>query len=472
MSSADLWALLPLLILTLGATALLLVGVWWPRYSALLLAASAIALVALLAAGVVTPTVGAVGGLLGVGPFGRFGMILFALLAAMTLLLSLRYGRMRRFSGGEYGALLLFAAAGMGLLAGATSLIGIFLGLESLTLALYILIAFDKHGPDGAEAGLKYLILGAVATGILAFGIALIYLSSGSFHLPEALAGLNGTSPFPKIALLGWGLFFAAVAFKLSLVPFHLWTPDVYQGSPAPISGLLATGSKGAVVVALVGLSSGLNPGWGPLAPLLLGLASLTLIIGPFAALAQQNVKRMLAYSSVVHMGFTFVALSVGGPAGRSATLFYVCAYGIATLGAFGVLACLTPEGGEEVQNYDALLGAGYRRPWHSAALTLFLLSLAGIPATAGFVAKFGVLLAALRAGQTWLALIGVFAALISIYYYLRLITTLYMTGEGETPLGSGDSAAHGVLLFCVVTVLFLGLWPGPLLELLVGILR
>lgn len=466
MNSAELYALLPLLLLTLGATALLLGGAWKVHPRALLGTGIVLALGAALAAGGLPPTVPEAGGMAATTPYARFCTILWCALAALTLLLSLEMGKKRSFAGGEYAALVLFAAAGMSLLSAATTLVGLFLGLESLTLALYILIAFDKKSPLGAEAGLKYLVLGAVATGLIAFGIALLYLAAGSFDLAAVLAPVSSRGPLFGVALLGWGLLVVAAAFKLSLAPFHLWTPDVYQGAPAPVTGFLATGSKGAVVTALIALSAVSANGTLPTPGLLTALALVTLACGSLAALTQQNIKRMLAYSSVSHMGYILLALIAGGISGRGAAFFYVVAYAAATVAAFGVVAALALESGE-IQTYDKLHGLAWRRPWLAAVLTIALLSLAGIPATAGFIAKFGVFLALLRTDHTGLALAGVAAALVSVYYYLRLVTVLYMTGEGREPLGGGDVAAHTALLVCLTTLVFLGLYPGPFLELI-----
>jgi NADH-quinone oxidoreductase subunit N len=464
-SAADLQALLPLLILTLGATALLLLGAFRPRWQGMCLGGAALALLAALAAGALPPTVSEVGGMVAAGPYARFCTILWCALAALTLLLSVGEERRRAVAGAEYAALVLFASAGMSFLSAATTLVGLFLGLESLTLALYILIAFDKESSHGGEAGLKYLVLGAVATGLLAFGIALLYCAAGSFRFPEVFALFAGRPQLYGAALLGWGLLLAALAFKLSLAPFHLWTPDVYQGAPAPVTGLLAAGSKGAAVTALIVFSAAAG-GVLPVPGLLAALCVVTLAAGSLAALAQQNVKRMLAYSSVGHMGTILLALIAGGEAGRSAALFYVIAYSAATVAAFGVVAALASAEGE-VQDYRQLHGLAWRRPWCGAVLTVSLLSLAGIPATAGFVAKFGVFLALLQSGHVGLALAGVAAALVSVYYYLRLVTVLYLHSEERIPLGGGDLWAHTALFVALAALLFLGLYPGPLLELI-----
>jgi NADH-quinone oxidoreductase subunit N len=461
----DLVALAPILVLLLGSTAILMAGAWWTSSRPLLLAGAAVALLAALSAGLFPPPMAEVASMYGTGPYARFFAVLWSAVASLTLLLSVRYGEERAFPGGEYASLVLFAAAGMALLSAATSLVGFFLGLESFTLALYILIAFHKGGTEGAEAGLKYLVLGAVATGFLAFGIALVYTASGTFHLPEAVGALAEGGRLRPVGLVGWAMLLVAVGFKVSLVPFHLWTPDVYQGSPAPVTGLLATGSKGAVLAALVTLLAGAAV-LDALAPLLWLLAALTMLVGTLCALPQQNVKRMLAYSSVVHMGYVLVGLLAGGASGRSAVVFYLVAYAAVTLGAFGVIASFSDAKGEPQQLAD-LRGLGYRHPFRAGALAVFLFSLAGIPPTAGFIGKFGIFYAAIKAGYVLLALIGVLASLISLYYYLRPVIALFMAEEEAPVRHPGGLHEHAALAVCLAAALLLGILPGPLLDLI-----
>jgi NADH-quinone oxidoreductase subunit N len=467
---SDLYALLPILILALGAAFVLLLGAWRPSRRPLLLLGTALALAAALAAGLAVPPHLEVARMFGTGGYGRFFAVLWSAVAALTLLLSLRYGEERRFAGGEYTALVLFAAVGMSLLSAATSLVGLFLGLESFTLALYILIAFHKDGAEGAEAGLKYLVMGAVATGFLAFGIALIYTAAGSFHLPEAMTALVVEGRLRPLALLGWAMLLVAIGFKTSLVPFHLWTPDVYQGAPAPVTGLLATGSKGAVFAALIPLLSALDAGRSDLAPLLWMLAAVTMLAGTLCALRQENLKRMLAYSSVVHMGYLLTGLLAGGVRGNSAVIFYLVAYSAASLGAFAILTSFSDTEGEPRELSD-LRGLGYRHPWRAGALGVFLLSLAGIPPTAGFIGKFGIFHAALRADYLALALIGVLASVVSLYYYLRPLIALFMADDRARSRHGGEAAEHAAILVCFAAALALGVFPGPLLELIAAIL-
>lgn len=464
MSAAQLTALLPLIILGVGATLLLLWGAWAPRSQGPTLGGALLAFAAALASGLITPPVVAIQGLLAFDPLARTATLVFSLLAGATLLIGHRYTAERAFASGLYSGLLLFAAAGMALLGGATSLTGLFVGLESLSLALYILIGFDRQRPESSEAAIKYLILGMTASGVLAFGIGLIYLGGGSLDLRAAASVL--ASDANPLALCGWALLLVAAGFKLSFVPFHLWTADVYQGAPTPVSGLLAAGSKGAVALLLIRLVTLLpDGGWGKLAPLLSVLAILTLLAGPFAALGQSQAKRLFGWSSVGQLGFVLAGVSVGSREGAIAAGFFIVAYALATFCAFALLTTLAPAG-EELDNIAALRGLGWRRPWLGGALALCLFSLAGIPGTAGFLGKLQIFLALLRAGAIPLALTGALAVLLAAAFYLRLLLTLYEPGT-DAPLARTDRLAACVIFPCVILILLFGLYPTPLLYLL-----
>lgn len=466
----DLTALVPVLVLVFGAAVLLMVGAWYHYTRPLLVAGVVVALVAALAAGIPPQGPPEIAGMFSCAPFARFFTVLWALCAALVLLVSLRYAEERGFAAGEYVALILFSAAGMALLSGSTSLIGLFLSLESFTLALYILVSFHRDNDMGAEAGLKYLVMGAVATGFMAFGIALIYAASGTFHLPESLSGLQAGTQLRPWGLLGWGLVLVAVGFKISLVPFHLWTPDVYQGAPAPVSALLATGSKGAVSAALVMLLSRAPGAWAELVPLLSVLAIGTMLVGSLCALPQENIKRLLAYSSIVHMGYLMIGLLPGSTDGYSAVVFYLTVYATASLGTFAVITSFSTVDGEP-QELGSWRGLAYRYPLRCAVLTICLLSLAGMPLTGGFIGKFVLFHAAIKGGFIGLAMIGILASLVSFAYYLRVVLVLYGNEPSNPPMHFGAPFEHAVLLVCVSAVLLLGIFPGPFLDLTVAVL-
>lgn len=465
MTLESLHSLLPQILLALGSTAILLGGAWVPNRRLWLIVGMLVAVAAALVATFVEPAQIDILGLYTASAYARFCTVFWSLTVAATLLISCRYADLYRFGGGEYTSLMLFAAAGMSLLSAATSFVGLFLGLEVLTLALYVLIAFRHGDSRGAEAGMKYLVFGAVATAFLAFGIALIYAATGTFNLEAAAAGLQTEEGLRPLGLAGWALLLVAIGFKISLVPFHLWTPDVYQGAPAPVSGLLATAAKGAVLAAFLPLLMMTGEGIADIRSVLWLLAIVTMLVGSFAALPQTNIKRMLAYSSVVHMGYLLIALIVAGDAGSQALLFYLVVYTLATFGAFGIVTTFADENGE-LQDYEDLRGLASLYPRRSAMLSVFLLSLTGIPPLAGFFAKFGLFEAAFRGGYAELAVIGVFASIISVYYYLRPIIALY---SPESAVICRDVAARRetlVLVGCSLLILALGVYPAPLLSL------
>ena len=470
MNLSELLALLPVLILAFGATAILMAGAWYREPLPLLAGGVVTALLAALSAGLVSPAVPEIAGLFSAGGYARFYTILWSLLAAAGLMTGSRYVVEKRIGAGEYTSLVLYAAAGMALLSAATHLVGLFLALEAFTLAFYILIASNRGCAMAAEAGLKYLLLGAVATGFMAFGIALLYAASGSLALPDAVVRLAAEGELQAWGLLGWGMILVAVGFKISLAPFHLWTPDVYQGAPAPVTGLLSTGSKGAVVAALVGLLAMSGPVWNDLADLVWLLAALTMLAGAFGALGQTNLKRLLAYSSVTHMGTLLVGVLCQTTEGFAATTFYVVVYVITSLGAFAVIASLADGRGEPV-SFDQWRGLGYRHPVRCGVLVLLLLSLAGLPATAGFMAKFAVFQAALQSGYLGLTMLGVFASVISFAFYLRVTMLLFQPNEQTCRWHQGSVYEHAVLAVCSSAVLVLGLFPGPLFALIRSVL-
>jgi NADH-quinone oxidoreductase subunit N len=462
MTFTDLWILLPLLILACGSLLVLLSGAIVPgRYGTWLGVASCAG--AALCSLQPPPVVASVALGLAATPFARFATIFFCLAAGATLLISHDYTLRKGIEGEEYPATILFAAFGMTALAAATNLLVFFLGLESLTFAFYILVAMDLNRADSAEAGVKYLLMGAVAAAFTAFGIALIYCGTGSLEIAAAMGATSAGVARNSLAVAGWGLLLAGLAFKVSLVPAHLWTPDVYQGAPTPITGFLASASKGAAIVALLLLIPRLpDPAF--LRPLLWGLALLSMVVGNLAALRQDNLKRLLAYSSIAQMGYAALAL-LGGAGGYRAAAFYMVAYGAMTLLAFGALAVLEGDG---VAAVAELRGLGYRRPLAGGLLALAMFALAGIPPTAGFTGKFLIFAAALRAGEYPLAVIGILTAAASVYYYLRVVVALYLERPAEAaPAPLPPLTSLVPLGGAALALIGLGTLPGPLISLL-----
>ncbi|HEY6007491.1 MAG TPA: NADH-quinone oxidoreductase subunit N [Geobacteraceae bacterium] len=467
MTVADLWAITPLLILAAGAIVVLLCGAVLSGRYAGPVAMTVLAGAALWA--LRTPPPGATTLGVSLSPFARFFTVLFALTAVAALLLSGDYNARREIRGEEYPATVLFAAFGMAALVAAQNLLVLFLALEALTFAFYILVAMDLGRAASAEAGLKYLLQGAVAAAFIAFGIALIYADSGTLQIAAAMKGAVAGGAANPLHLAGWGFLLVGLAFKVSLVPAHLWTPDVYEGAPTPVVAFLATGSKGAGIAALLLLVAAMA-GSSVLRLPLWWLALLSMVVGNLAALLQANVKRLLAYSAIAQMGYVTLALLTFSREGYRGVVFYVVAYTLMNLAAFGAVAVLSKGGVmERVEEYR---GAGYARPFPAAVLTLALFALAGVPPTVGFLGKFYVFFAAIRGGEAPLAVLGILTAAVSVYYYLRVVVNLYLRpAEGDLPADRVTWPEGATLAVCAFLILALGVWPAPLLDLIDAII-
>ncbi len=393
---------------------------------------------------------------------------IFLLSAAVTILFSLDYMDREQLIAPEYYPLILFATAGMMFLGGAADMIVLFLGLEVMSVAVYVLAGFDRRDPFSVEAALKYFLIGAFASGFLLYGIALIYGATGLTNFAAIGAALQGVR-LPTMAALGLGLLLIGFGFKVAAVPFHMWTPDVYDGSPTPVAGFMATGVKAAAFVSLARVLLEAFPTahaiWQPVVAV---LAIATMLLGNIVALAQRSLKRMLAYSSVAHAGYLLVALWPGTQMGGGSILLYLLAYGITTLASFGLLAAVG-RGGERDVTYDSIAGLAQKRPWLALAFSVCMLSLLGFPGTIGFIGKWYILSAVIAEGQTILAVVLVLASVISAGYYLPVIMAMYMK-----PAASAEShreiqlapAAVGVIACSVVVLLLFGFWPTEVLDL------
>lgn len=398
------------------------------------------------------------------------GLDLIVLTAtALGILLSINYIPQITRQVGEYYALLILAASGMMMMGTATDLIVVFLALEIFSLALYILSGLHRSNPRSTEASLKYFLLGAFASGFFAYGAALIYGAAGSTQytiIAETLASGAGN---PALLYPGMALLLAGFAFKVSLVPFHMWTPDVYQGAPTPVTAFMSVGTKAAGFAAFIRVLLEAVPAqqatWGMALAI---LAVLTMTLGNLAALRQTSLKRMLAYSSIAHAGYILVGLAPGTPAGADAALFYLFTYAFMNIGAFAIVVAL-----EKAQADDALQNraAGIADRWPLLAFTMaiFMFSLSGVPPLAGFFGKFFVFKAAVDGGWAWLAVIGMLNSAIGLYYYLRVTVAMYFESPGDE---SADRREAGILrLGVVVAAIFtilIGIYPG----LWVGIFR
>jgi NADH-quinone oxidoreductase subunit N len=390
------------------------------------------------------------------------GLVLVAGLG--TIALAYRYFS----SAGELYVLVLLGTLGAAVLAASVHFASFFLGLELLSVSLYPLISYRAER-GGIEAGLKYLVLAAVSAAFLLFGMALIYAELGTLEF-ERMAGLvHAGGHTPAIWLVGVALIVTGVGFKLALVPFHLWTPDVYQGAPAPVAGFVATASKTAVVAVLLRFVTEIHGA--TLAPLVLVLgliAGLSMFFGNLLALLQSNVKRILGYSSIAHLGYLLVAVTAGGGLAIEAVGFYLATYVITMLAAFGVVAVLSTGGEEEAERLDAYRGLFWRRPWLAAVLTAALLSLSSIPITGGFVGKLYIV-AAGAASSCWalLVILAVTSA-IGLFYYLRIIVVMYSKPVEAPARGARVPLASGVALAALlVALLWLGLYPAPIVQVL-----
>ena len=396
--------------------------------------------------------------------YALFVDVVICYAAALVILLSIDYVRREEAPAGEYYALLLFSTSGMTLMASANDLVVVFLALELMSLCLYVLAGLFKQRLDSGEASMKYFLLGAFASSFLLYGIALTYGATGSTSFAR-LTAAAGTRDV--VFLVGLALILVGLGFKISAAPFHMWTPDVYQGAPTSVTTLIATASKAAAFAALIRLFLGAvrpaPPDW---AALVWGLAVVTMTIGNLAAIAQSNLKRMLAYSSVAHVGYMMVGLVGGGTAGAGAILYYLFAYSFTTVGTFGVL-CLCERAGEEAVEVGDYAGLGRRHPLLAGALTLFLLSLVGIPPLAGFVGKFYLFGAAVQGGYLWLAVVGVLNSAVAAYYYLRVIVYMYMREpEGDVATLTPSFAGGVALAVAAAGIVVLGVMPAPFADL------
>lgn len=464
-------AIMPSLILSVFGMVLLLVSVFSERGKTTHIAW--LSIIALVVTGFVSitgwnnPQAGFAGSVV-LDNFATFFSMTCIIAAALTILMSDNYLKREGYPVGEYYPLILFTTAGAMWMASGTDLMTIFLGLEVLSVSLYILAGFFRGQTKSNEAGLKYFFLGAFSTGFLLYGVALIYGVTGTTKL-AGIAEFVQAMPDASTNIMfvaGGMLLLTGFLFKIAAAPFHMWTPDVYQGAPTPITAFMSAGPKAAAFAAFIRVTIiALESIQADITAVFWVLAVLTMTVGNFIALSQKDVKRMLAYSSISHAGYALVGLVAWNEIGVTGIMFYMLVYTFMNMGAFAVLV-LVGKKGEENLTIDGLAGMGYKRPYMGIALCIFLFSLMGLPPTAGFAGKFYIFAGAVKAGYIWLAVIGVLNSAVSLYYYLRVMVSMYFK-DAEEDFGwvSMNAATTISILIAIAGVLVMGVIPGPFME-------
>jgi NADH-quinone oxidoreductase subunit N len=468
MNASDLFALLPLIIIAATSIVVMLVIAFYRNHKltavltlvGLALAGASLTTVSCLIPRRITP-------LLILDHYALYYTGLIFIASFVVAALSYSYLEIHEGHREEFYLLLLLATLGCAVLSGSTHFASFFLGVEILSVSLYALAAYLRHSDRSIEAGVKYLILAAVSSAFILFGMALVYAEIGSMELVQitARAASAGAHGLPFTA--GLAMIIIGLGFKLAVVPFHLWTPDVYEGAPAPVTAFVATASKGAVFALVlryffvVGIHTHRS-----LFVIFTIIAVASMFTGNLLALLQSNVKRILAYSSISHLGYLLVTLLASGATAVTAAAFYLTAYFITTLGAFGVVTVLS-EKDRDADSMDDYCGLAWRRPWLAGVFTAMLLSLAGIPLTAGFIGKFTVVAAGVGSALWLLVIILTVNSAIGLYYYLRIIVALYLRTEEEKAAGPALSrTGSAVLSGLTILLIWLGVYPGPVIEL------
>lgn len=412
----------------------------------------------------------ALANMVAVDGFSVFARLVILIATALGLLVTQGYLRREGVEGPEAHALMLLSATGMLLMTSANDLIVVFLALEILSIALYVLAAFDRRRVESQEAGLKYFVLGSFSSAVFLYGVALCYGATGTTSLAGIAAFLAANTLFSSgLLLAGIAFILVGLGFKVAAVPFHMWTPDVYQGAPSPVTGFMAAGAKAAGFAALLRVFGSAfdaySMDWRPLAWV---LAVASLVVGSVVAIAQEDVKRMLAYSSIGHAGYVLMGFQADTGRGFASALFYLLAYTFMVVGTFAVVTVVGRQG-DGRHRLDDYKGLGARQPLLAAAMTLFLLAQAGVPLTSGFMAKFSVFSATVDAHEYSLVIVGVLAAVVAMFFYLRLIVLMYMTAPDEEEAGAPafelDAATATALALAAVATVVLGVLPGPVLD-------
>jgi NADH-quinone oxidoreductase subunit N len=466
----DIQAIMPILIVTLTAIVTMVAEAFRPPGERIPL--GGLGIIGLVGAAVASALLwnrGATSfGVVRADNFSLFVNITLAIIGLLTILFSGDVLDREELPAGEYYTLMLFSIAGMMLMASAVDLLVIFLALEILSLGVYVLTAIRRSSLAGAEGAFKYFLLGAFSSAFFLYGVAMAYALAGSTRLERIASVIAGQSATPSIlVVLTVGLLMVGFAFKISAVPFHMWTPDAYQGAPTIVTGFMSTAVKAAAFAAFLRVFlSAFDPIRQSWTPLLGAIAIATMIVGTVVGVAQTNVKRMLAYSSIAHAGYLLVGLIAANSLGKAAVLFYLLSYAVTNLGAFAVIALLAskPYEHDEVRDFSGLWQS---RPGIATLMTIFLLSLGGFPPTAGFIAKWYIFTAAVQEGYYWLAIVGMLTSVVSVFYYIRIIVMMYMSdARHEAPAVPISPMAWAGLAVSIIAILYLGVYPTTIIDL------
>jgi NADH-quinone oxidoreductase subunit N len=449
--------ILPELILSIGSIVLMMAAAFLGRRGSTITSWASVALLLGAAVSLLGEPQSAgmlFGGQLAADGFGALGKLIIYLCAAVAIVMAHGWFERDFEHGAEYPVLILMSSVGMSVMVSATSLITLYVGLELQSLAAYVLASYRRTDERSAEAGLKYFVLGALASGILLYGISLLYGFTGTAQF-EGIAAAFAREGTQSIGLL-FGLVFllAGLAFKISAVPFHMWTPDVYEGAPTPVTAFFASAPKVAAVLLGVRVClDALGPAIDAWRQIMIFAALASIILGAVAAYGQTNIKRLLAYSSINNVGFALIGLVAGGPAGASAVLFYMAVYVVMTLGAFLCVQRMRGTDGEYVESIDSLSGLAQTRPGLAAAMATFMWSLAGLPPFFGFWPKLLVFQAAVAEGFNLLAVFGILGTVIGAYYYLRIVKVMYFDAPAGEPFAKGRTNVEGVLILLAALI-------------------
>jgi NADH-quinone oxidoreductase subunit N len=461
-------AILPELILSVGGMILILWSAFAPRARG---ATAPLALILLIVAAWSENLLQAgnwFGGTYQISSLTQLFDVTFLLAAILATLFAREYLEREGIEGGEFYALLLWGTVGMMMMAKGLDLLVVILGLELLSICIFVLVGYHRRLPVSNEASLKYFLMGAFATGFVLYGTALFYGATQSTNfaaMSRWFATADASNPLLTVAFV---LLMAGLGFKLAVAPFHGWAPDVYQGAPSPVAGWLSVAPKAATLIALVRIFSSMSPvfhlaRW---SSMVAALSVLSMVIGNAVAIAQRDLKRMLAYSGIAHVGYMLIAMLSVRDESVAAVSIYVITYALMNIGAFGVVSMLA-KNQNDPQTLDDIAGLGFRRPFYGLALTICMFSLSGLPPTAGFISKFYIFKTAVDSGYTGIALVGILTSIVSVYYYLRVVYYLYMK---EAPAGTevpvGGMFATGALVISMVGIFVIGILPTPLFRL------